>query len=95
MKTNKTKTSFGKDWTHGELSFPKHLSPEVIHTALFIHNAPSKEDIVKRTEHCSKLIGGEAMTYAMALLVLPHLISKTTDTQEYKDFLASRKKTIN
>ena len=28
MKTNKTKTSFGKDWTHGELSFPKHLSPE-------------------------------------------------------------------
>ena len=95
MKTNKTKTSFGKDWTDGELSFPKHLSPEVIHTALFIHNAPSKEDIVKRTEHCSKQIGGEAMTYAMALLVLPHLIDKTQDTQEYKDFLASRKKTIN
>ena len=95
MKTNKTKTSFGKDWTDGQLSFPKHLAPEVIHTALFIHNAPSKEDIVKRTEHCSKLIGGEAMTYAMALLVLPHIINQTQHTTDYKDFIASRKKTIN
>ena len=95
MKTNKTKTSFGKDWTDGQLNFPKHLSPEVIHTALFIHNAPSKEDIVKRTEYCAKQIGGEAMTFAMALLVLPHLMDKTTDTQEYKDFLSSKKKTIN
>ena len=86
---------FGKDWTKGELSFPKHLTPEVVHTALFIHNAPSKEDIVKRTEHCAKLIGNEAMTYAMALLVLPHLIDNTTQSQDYKDFLASKKKTIN
>ena len=43
----------------------------------------------------SKQIGGEAMTYAMALLVLPHLIDKTTDTQEYKDFITSRKKKLN
>ena len=43
----------------------------------------------------AKQIGGEAMTYAMALLVLPHLIDKTIDTQEYKDFIASKKKTIN
>ena len=61
--------AFGKDWTKGKFSFPEHLTPEVVHTALFIHNAPSKEDIVKRTEHCAKLIGNEAMTYAMALLV--------------------------
>ena len=87
--------AFGKDWTKGKFSFPEHLTPEVVHTALFIHNAPSKEDIVKRTEHCAKLIGNEAMTYAMALLVLPHLISNTTQSQDYKDFLASRKKTIN
>ena len=95
MKTNKTKTSFGKDWTDGELSFPKHLSPEVIHTALFIHNAPSKEDIVKRTEHCAKLIGGEAMTFAMALLVLPNLIENTTQSQDYKDFQKNKYKSLN
>ena len=83
------------DLTKEDINFPKHLTPEIVHTALYIHNAPTKEDIVKRTEYCSKQIGGEAMTYAMALLVLPHLIDKTTDTQEYKDFLASKKKTIN
>ena len=86
---------FGKDWTKGELSFPKHLTPEVVHTALYIHNAPTNEDIKKRTEYMAKQIGGEAMTYAMALLVLPHLIDKTKDSQEYQDFLSSRKKTIN
>jgi len=81
--------------TKENINFPKHLTPEIVHTALYIHNAPSKEDVVIRTEYMAKQIGGEAMTYAMALLVLPHLIDKTTDTQEYKDFLASNKKTIN
>ena len=81
--------------TEKDINFPKHLTPEIVHTALYIHNAPSKEDIVKRTEYCSKQIGGEAMTFAMALLVLPHLIDKTQGSQEYKNFIASRKKTIN
>ena len=81
--------------TRDDINFPKHLTPEIVHTALFIHNAPSKEDIVKRTEHSAKLIGGEAMTYAMALLVLPHLIDNTVQSQDYQNFLASRKKTIN
>ena len=81
--------------TKDDINFPKHLTPEIVHTALYIHNAPSKEDIAKRTEYCSKQIGGEAMTYAMALLVLPHLIDNTTQSQDYKDFLASKKKTIN
>ena len=81
--------------TKDDINFPKHLTPEIVHTALYIHNAPSKEDILKRTNYMAKQIGGEAMTYAMALLVLPHLIDKTTDTQEYKDFIASKKKTIN
>ncbi len=83
------------DLTKEDINFPKHLTPEIVHTALYIHNAPSKEDVIKRSEYMAKQIGNKAMTYAMALLVLPHLIDKTTDTQEYKDFLASRKKTIN
>ena len=81
--------------TRDDINFPEHLTPEIVHTALYIHNSPTNEDIRKRTEYMAKQIGGEAMTYAMALLVLPHLIDKTIDTQEYKDFLASRKKTIN
>ena len=81
--------------TKDDINFPKWLTPEIVHTALYIHNAPSKEDIIKRSEYMAKKIGDEAMQYAMALLVLPHLIDKTRDTQEYKDFIASRKKTIN
>ena len=81
--------------TRDDINFPKWLTPEIIHSALFIHNAPSKEDIVKRTEYMSKQIGGEAMTYAMALLILPQLIENTTQSQDYKDFQASKKKTIN
>ena len=78
--------AFGRDWTQGAVSFPKHLTPEVIHSALFIHNAPSKEDTVKRVEHCVKLIGDESMSYAMALLVLPTLMNNMRQSNEYKDW---------
>jgi len=81
--------------TRDNINFPKWLTPEIVHTALYIHNAPSKEDIIKRSEYMAKQIGNEAMQYAMALLVLPHLIDTTKNSHEYKDFIASRKKTIN
>ena len=86
---------FGKDWTKGEFTFPKHLTPEIVHTALFIHNAPSKEDMTKRVEHSNKLIGERAMTYVMALLILPMLMDNMAQSKEYTDFIASKKKTIN
>ena len=81
--------------TDKDINFPKHLTPEIVHTALYIHNAPTKEDIAKRTEYMAKQIGGEAMTFAMALLVLPHLIDNTILSQDYKDWQAMKKKTIN
>ena len=78
--------SFGKDWTDGAVNFPKHLTPEVIHSALFIHNAPSKEETVQRVEHCAKLIGDELMSYAMSLLVLPMLMDNMKQSNEYKEW---------
>ena len=81
--------------TDKDINFPKHLTPEIIHCALFVHNAPDKAETITRVKYCAKQIGDEAMQYAMALLVVPHLIDKTKDSQEYQDFLASRKKTIN
>ena len=86
---------FGRDWTDGQLNFPKWLTPEIVHTALYIHNAPSKEDIAKRTEYMSKQIGGEAMTFAMALLVLPNLIDNTVQSQDYKYFQKNKYKSLN
>ena len=82
--------------TKDDINFPKHLTPEIVHTALYIHNAPSKEDIIKRVEYMAKQIGDEAMSYAMALLVLPTLMENMQQhSQEYKDFKESNKKTIN
>jgi len=81
--------------TEKDINFPKWLTPEIVHTALYIHNAPSKEDVVKRTEYMSKQIGGEAMTFAMALLILPHLIDNTTQSQDYKDFQKNKYKSLN
>ena len=81
--------------TRDDINFPEYLTPEIVHTALYIHNAPSKEDMTKRVEHSAKLIGGEAMTFAMALLVLPHLIDNTTHSQDYKDFQKNKIKSLN
>ena len=78
--------AFGKDWTQGAVNFPKHLTPEVIHSALFIHNADSKEETAIRVEHCAKLIGDELMSYAMALLVLPTLMDNMRQSNEYKSW---------
>ena len=82
--------------TEDDINFPEHLTPEIVHTALYIHNAPTKEDITIRAEYCAKQIGDKAMAYAMALLVLPTLMDNMRQhSPEYKDFLSSRKKTIN
>ena len=80
--------------TEEDISFPKHLTPEIVHTALYIHNAP-REEIKSRAEYCAKQIGDKAMSYAMALLILPWLMEQGKDSQLYKDFLRNRKKTIN
>jgi len=64
------------DLTKNDINFPKHLTPEIIHTALFIHNAPDKLETITRVKYCTKQIGEEAMSYAMALLVMPWLMEQ-------------------
>ena len=83
------------DLTKDDINFPKHLTPEIVHTALYIHNAPSNEDIKERVEFSIKQIGEEALSYAMALLVLPTLIDNMARSQTYKDWKESKKKTLN
>ena len=87
--------SFGKDWTQGALNFPKHLTPEVIHSALFIHNAKSKEESMKRVEHIAKLVGDETMTFVMSQLILPQLMDNLKHSQEYKEWQENRYKKLN
>ena len=81
--------------TEKDINFPKWLTPEVVHTALYVHNAPTTEDIKARVEYCAKQVGDEAMSYAMALLVLPTLMNNMAHSQDYRDWKESNKKTIN
>ena len=81
--------------TEQDINFPKHLTPEIIHTALFIHNASDKIETMNRVKYCTKQIGEQSMSYAMALLVMPWLMEQGKDSTLYKDFITSRKKTIN
>ena len=74
------------DLTEENYLFPKHLKPCVIHGALFIHNGKDTDDKIKRTELILKKLGSELASYVMALLVLPDLIEKTQQSDEYKEF---------
>ena len=94
MKTKKEK-AFGNPKAFGDVNFPKHLTPKIIHSALFVHNAPTKEEIKSRVEHCANEIGNEAMSFAMALLVLPTLMDNMTNSNEYKDWKQSIIKTLH
>jgi len=81
--------------TEDDIDFPKHLTPEIIHSALFVHNAPTKEEILTRTKYCAKQIGNEAMSFAMALLVLPTLMNNMRDSTEYKAWQEMKQKKLN
>ena len=87
--------AFGKDWTQGALNFPKHLTPEVIHSALYIHNADSKEESLIRVEYIAKLVGDETMTYVMSQLILPTLMDNLKQSQEYKEWIDNRYKKLH
>ena len=81
--------------TKDDMNFPKYLTPEIIHSALFVHNAPSTEDIKVRVEYCAKQIGDEAMSYAMALLVLPRFVDNMTHSSDYVEWKQTRHKRFN
>jgi len=79
----------------GDINFPEHLTPKIVHSALFIHNAKDKAETVTRVKFLTKELGEKTMTYVMALLILPMLMDNMQQSKEYTNFIASRKKTIN
>ena len=86
---------FGRDWSDGQLNFPKHLTAKIIHSALFIYNADSKEETKQRVEYCAKELGDKSMSYAMAMLMLPTLMNSMAQSEEYKTWNEQRIKTLH
>ena len=65
---------------------PEHLSSSVLSGALYIHNGKDNDEKLDRTEQVLNKLGSKLASYAMALLVLPQLIEKTQQSEEYKEF---------
>ena len=65
---------------------PEHLSSSVLSGAIYIHNGKDTQEKLDRTEQVLNKLGSKLASYAMALLVLPELIKKTQQTDEYKEF---------
>ena len=65
---------------------PQHLSSSVLSGALYIHAGKDTQEKLNRTEQVLNKLGSKLASYAMALLVLPQLIEKTQESEEYKDF---------
>ena len=82
--------SFGKD-----VLFPEHFAPKIFHSALFIYNAKSAEETKQRVEYCAEEIGDKAMSFAMAMLMLPTLMNSMATSEEYKTWQTTRIKTLN
>ena len=74
------KFNFGKDWTNGEINFPAHFTPEIIHSALYIWNAgEDSEEGTKRINFLHDNLGAKKMAFIMSILVLPDLIELIID----------------
>ena len=65
---------------------PEHLSSSVLSGAIYIHNGKDTQEKLERTEQVLNKLGPKLSAYAMALLVLPELIKKTQESEEYKEF---------
>ena len=65
---------------------PEHLSSKVLSGALYIHAGKDTQEKLDRTEQVLNKLGPKLSAYAMALLVLPELIKKTQQSEEYKEF---------
>ena len=73
-----------KDWI--DKRAPEHVSSSVLSGAIYIHNGKDTQEKLDRTEQVLNKLGSKLASYAMALLVLPELIKKTQESEEYKEF---------
>ena len=72
---------------------PEHLSRSVLSGALYIHSGKDTQENLNRTEQVLNKLGPKLSAYAMALLVLPQLIKKTQESEEYKEFQEMKQST--
>ena len=56
----------------GDINFPEHLTPKVIHSALFIHNAKDKAETITRVKLSYQRSWGEDNDLCYGIANLAH-----------------------
>ena len=69
-----------------DVGYPYHLQPDIIKMALFIHNAEDEQEKINRVEFGVNKFDYKFMAHVMAMLMLPYLMDKNMDSQEFKDW---------
>ena len=78
-----------------KVEYPEHLTEEIIKGALFVHNAPDKDEAQNRVNFLVEELGHKKASYIMALLMLPFLMDIVEKSEEYKKYFEERKKKLN
>ena len=78
-----------------KINHPDHLTPEIIQSALFIHNAEDSQDAQKRIQFLQNKFSDKQLSFIMAILMLPYLMQIVEKSDEYKNYFDNRKKTLN
>jgi hypothetical protein len=89
-KKNNVDVEFDSD-----VGYPYHLQPDIIKMALFIHNAESEQEKINRVEFGVNKFDYKFMAHVMAMLMLPWLMDKNMDSNEFKDWVSMREKKMN
>ena len=77
---SKGKSPGKRTWTDKDIKVPPHLTPEIIHSALYIWNAgDDHKEGGNRIDYLYKNLGAKKMAFIMSLLVLPDLIDMIMD----------------
>ena len=89
-KKNNVDVEFDSD-----ICYPYHLQPDIIKMALFIHNADSEQEKINRVEFGVNKFDYKFMAHVMAMLMLPYLMDKNMDSQDFKKWQEDKMKKYN
>ena len=89
-KKNNVDVEFDSD-----IGYPYHLQPDIIKMALFIHNADSEQEKINRVEFGVNKFDYKFMAHVMAMLMLPYLMDKNMDSQDFKKWQENKMKKYN
>ena len=71
---------------------PEHLQPRIISAVAFIHTASPDINLAReRIAKVARVLSEKELRYVMSLLVLDKLLDMVQDSDEFKNFMPSKR----